>query len=83
MTTKLFLIESMNINGVGCSAVVEATDPNDAVNQWHRWLQEYDPEEYAKDQPTPPRMVFELPELTGQSCFFHWHRHDGVVEHEI
>jgi hypothetical protein len=82
MATKLYLVSSSD-EYCDFSAIVEATDPNDAVNQWHNWLQVFDPEAYKTNESTPPRMVFELPEKTGKSRFFHWHTQDGVIEHEI
>jgi hypothetical protein len=79
--TKLYLIESTDENGCDCSAVVEATDPNDAVNQWHVWLKEV--WDAPDDEPIPNRMIFELPEKNGTSRSFGWHVAGGVIEHEI
>ncbi|ESX17904.1 hypothetical protein X766_16070 [Mesorhizobium sp. LSJC255A00] len=87
MSTKLYLVESTDKEGENVSAIVEATDANDAVNQWHAWLANYRKNGLdqvgADDEETPPRQVFELPEKTGSSCFFRWHADDGVIEHEI
>lgn len=81
MSTKLFLIISTDDNGDDVSAIVEATDANDAVNQWHAWLVHF--RCYSAEDETPDRSVFQLPEKKGSSGFFGWHDQDGVIEYDI
>jgi hypothetical protein len=81
MTTKLYIVTGTDENGGDITAVVEATDPNDAVNQWHTWLSQFSG--YSLREPTPSRRVFEIPEKLGVSRPIHWNVAGGVIEHEI
>jgi hypothetical protein len=83
MATKIFFVDASNEDGENLGAMVEATDVNDAINQWREWLKSFLCEDYDNDQPLSPDQVFQIPEKRGISGFFDWHTTDGVIEHDF